>query len=89
MGFGLGLRFFWTVNQPPWIPGCLEAAERWLGGATLSRSTPATGGWLNTAANDLVSMVRSHNSNSLSLISNVANRLHLLHVPLALKEAEK
>lgn len=40
--------------------------------------TLTTEGWVTTAGNDWVSMVRSRGSNSLSLASNKANKLHLL-----------
>ncbi len=51
VAFAVGLlRFFWAVTQLPWFPGCSRTVEGWLGGATLGRSAPATGGWLATLA---------------------------------------
>ena len=88
MGFCLGPRFsLQTVTQLPWLPGCPGAAE---GGVTaettLGRLTPATGSWITTAAYGLVSMMRSFASGLLTSIA--ANKPHLWHVQLLLKEAE-
>ena len=46
-------------------------------GAMLSLLAPATEGWLPAAAKDLVSIVLSCTSNTLSLTSIAVNKLHL------------
>lgn len=48
------------------------------------QSTPDIGASL---VSDWFSMVQSCVSNSLSLASNAENKLHLLYLPLSLKEA--
>ena len=83
VGFDLGLCFLRTVTQPP---GCSGAAGGRLAEATVGRSAPATGVWLATVTEQF-SMVRSRASNSVSLASSAINKLHLLQLPLSLKEA--
>lgn len=52
VGFEFGLRFFRTVIQLPWFPGCSGVAGGQLAGATLGLSAPATGSWLAIAAKE-------------------------------------
>ncbi len=83
--------YYASLRQSPsclGFPAAQETAKGWLGGAMLGQSASATGGWLATLA-WLFSLMRSRDSKSLSLASNAANRLYLLHVPLSLKEAEE
>ena len=55
--------------------------------AKLGGSAATSGGWLTTANRG--SKLRSRASKSLSLASIATNTLHLLHVPLLLREAEE
>ena len=66
-----------TVTQPPWAPGCTGQVGGLLAEAKLC------------ATANRGSKLRSRASKSLSLASIATNTLHLLHVPLLLREAEE
>ena len=76
-----------TVTQPLWGPGFLGSARGLLIElARLVGAALAKGAWL---AIGWFSMVESRVSISDNLASRTTKRLHLLHVPLSLKEAEE
>ena len=68
-----------TVTHSPWLPGC--------SGSTGGRLTKATSGRPAQTTGDGV--VRYRASKSLILTSSAVNKLHLIQVPLSLKEVEE
>ena len=86
MNHGLCLLLL-KVTQPVWGLGRSGSAKgRLMRIAALGGSTLTKGTWLDTG---WFSKVRSRASNSDNIASKTTKRLHLLHVPLSLKEAEE